>query len=89
MIKRVISKLKRTLYFKIYWIKGKVHCSLQKVFPFCDGFQGPCFKLGEKRRQRTAYHDDDLNWVFLCDECMEMNQGNWDEMWSDYYHQVL
>ncbi len=88
MIKKA-STWRRTWYFKVCWVKGKLHRLLQKVFPLCDGFKGPCFKLGERRRQRTAYHEDDLNWVFLCDKCAEINQEHWDEMWSEYYSQVI
>ncbi len=49
----------------------------------CQGIDGPCDNEGIKRRQNTAYNDDDKNWVFMCDKCAEYNDQHWDEMWSD------
>ncbi len=57
--------------------------------PLCRGFDDICFNIGEKRRQRTSYVDDELNWCFLCDDCMKGNQEYWDDMWNEYYSQVL
>ena len=42
-------------------------------------------KNAEKRRQRTAYADDEKNWRTLCPKCQEENDEYWNEMWDDYY----
>lgn len=55
----------------------------------CHGWEGPCLNIGKKRRQRTAYVDDKSNWVFLCDDCMSVNDTYWTDMWNDYYRSVL
>lgn len=63
-----------------------IHKLLMKIkVPLCRGHDGPCFHRGKKRRQRTAYIDDRLNWTFLCDKCMKCNHGYWDGMWNEYY----
>lgn len=51
----------------------------------CHGADYPCFNLGKRRRQNTQYVDDSCNWVFLCDECFEVIQGYWADMWAEYY----
>ena len=38
-----------------------------------------------RRRQGTAYVEDELNWVTLCDECHELNEEHWADMWQEYY----
>ena len=50
--------------------------------PTCDGAEGPCHRLGKRRRQNTAYTDDELNFVYLCDKCFELNEAYWEKMWS-------
>jgi hypothetical protein len=42
-------------------------------------------KIGCWRRQNTQYNDDRQNWVFLCDNCNEENEGYWAAMWKEYY----
>lgn len=39
----------------------------------------------ERRRQNTAYADEESNWVTVCEKCFEKIQENWEEMWEDYY----
>lgn len=41
------------------------------------------------RRQNTAFVDEKLNWVVLCDECHKENEEHWAEMWDDYYSPCL
>ena len=53
--------------------------------PTCQGAEGPCQRLGKRRRQNTAYNDEESNWVHLCDQCFEQNEKYWGEMWSEYY----
>ncbi len=53
-------------------------------FPFCQGFGHECFKLGKKQRQNTAYVDDKMNWVIMCDGCAQQNDDHWSEMWDSY-----
>ena len=40
-------------------------------------------------RQRTQYQDDSLNWFTGCEACIEENSDYWDDMWSDYYLDLL
>lgn len=48
-----------------------------------------CERCGDrgafKARQRTAYIDEELNWVTLCEPCHEENAEYWNEMWAEYY----
>jgi hypothetical protein len=39
----------------------------------------------EKRRQNTAYVDDDRNFAVLCDECQKEANEYWRDQWNDYY----
>lgn len=55
----------------------------------CQGFQGPCGMRAIRRRQSTSYVEDHANWVVLCDECHEMNEDMWRDMWDDYYSGCL
>lgn len=55
----------------------------------CQGFDGPCYNEGHKRRQNTAYDDDSRNHVVMCDTCMKYNEEHWDEMWRDYNNSRL
>jgi len=82
-IKRWYWELK--IYRIIYGIKVKIHKWSIKKFPFCHGAEGPCFHKGKKRRQNTAYVDDKMNWIFLCNECAEINDEQWQERWDEYY----
>jgi hypothetical protein len=49
----------------------------------CQGVNGPCDNEGKKRRQNTAYNDDERNWVVMCDECKKHNDEHWDDMWRE------
>ena len=40
---------------------------------------------GQHRRQNTAYLDDELNWIYVCDRCNEDIEEYWKDMWEDYY----
>lgn len=74
----------------IYRIKLWLHRVLRRTeLPICCGAEGPCFRKGKRRRQNTAYCDDNRNWVIACDNCMETIQERWTEMWRDYYGGLL
>lgn len=73
---------------RLYWyLTEKLFLFIRRKtnIPICHGADGPCFRKGKRRRQNTAYCDDELNWVFFCDKCQEMNEEYWAERWSDYY----
>ena len=55
----------------------------------CQGIVGPCNNKGVKRRQNTAYVEDERNWVFMCDECAKINDEHWQELWDDYYRDCM
>jgi hypothetical protein len=39
----------------------------------------------KSRRLNTAYHDDKLNYVICCDDCMQMMWEGYESMWEEYY----
>lgn len=51
----------------------------------CQGTDGPCDRPAKRRRQDTAYVDDEMNWVVMCDECAKHNEEHWKSMWAEYY----
>jgi len=74
-----------------YWQRLAVwfHKRLQKPFGLCKGGPSyPCFKKGKRQRQNTAYHEDESNWIFVCDKCLEEINEYWTGMWQDYYSSV-
>jgi len=40
-------------------------------------------------RQRTHYEDDSLNWFTGCKACKEENDDYWDDMWAEYYSDLM
>jgi hypothetical protein len=70
-------------------LRQKSHKFLIKFLPICHGWTGPCFKHGQRRRQGSAYHDDKLNWAFLCDDCQEQSHESWQQRWHEYWHEVI
>ena len=49
-----------------------------------------CGKEGVKRRrQGSAYPDDELNFAVLCDECQTEANEHWVDMWDEYYTMVM
>ena len=56
----------------------------------CMGAEAGCGNIRASwRRQNTAYYIEKLNWVYLCDECNQINNEYWKEMWSEYWSQVI
>ena len=53
----------------------------------------PCPACGrpgaERRRQNTAYADDERNFVTLCPSCHEENNEHWREQWQEYWGNVI
>lgn len=48
-----------------------------------------CPNPGIVRRQNTAYHEDYLNWVCSCDDCMVECDEYWAAMWGEYYAAIM
>ena len=54
-----------------------------------------CEKCGEfswkvkRRRQNTAYVDDEMNYVTVCPQCFEEIEEIWKERWAEYYSECL
>ena len=65
------------------------HKLMTKYLPICHSSSPPCFNRGRNRRQNTAYADNKLNWVFLCDECAAENDEYWKERWDEYYSSCM
>jgi len=86
-MKKYIHKL---IYGKLYWKIGKFHRFCRSIgIPFCTGAEGPCFRIGKRRRRNTAYVNDEDNWVFQCDKCFKREQEYWKDMWHEYYSQIM
>ena len=45
--------------------------------------------LVEKRRTRTAYVDDDRNFIISCWGCYKENDEYWKERWDEYYRSAF
>ena len=43
----------------------------------------------ERRRQNTAYVNEESNWVTTCAECFEEIEEHWAEQWREYYRDRL
>ena len=73
--------------FKIgYETKRILWISLKKIgIPLCEGHEQPCFKLGKRSRQFTAYANDEANYVFVCKDCLDTINDYWQERWDEYY----
>ena len=54
-------------------------------FPICEGYEGPCLKLGKRRRRNTAYEKDEMNFTFQCQRCFDSEAEYWKERWDEYY----
>ena len=39
----------------------------------------------QRRRQSTAYVDEESNWVTVCNDCFEEIEECWKELWEQYY----
>ena len=50
---------------------------------------GRWFSLPVIESQRTMYQDKYSNYFCGCKECREENNRYWDEMWEDYYKNIL
>ena len=49
-----------------------------------------CKKDGaEKRRQNTAYYNDEENFAILCPDCQKDADEYWQERWDEYYSGCL
>lgn len=47
---------------------------------------GRWFRHGVKRRrQNTAYVEEEWNFVTACEECFEEIESYWEERWAEYY----
>lgn len=57
----------------------------QKLFGFCPMCgRWFCFDI-KRRRQNTAYEDDELNYVTVCSDCFEEIEEHWAELWEWYW----
>lgn len=43
----------------------------------------------KRRRQNTAYEDEESNYITVCRECFDEIQALWDERWIEYYSSRL
>jgi len=55
----------------------------QKIFGYC-GMCGQWFVYPKRRRQNTAYIDDEYNYITVCSECFERVEAYWEECWREY-----
>lgn len=57
----------------------------EKIFGYCPMCDKWFCKGVKRRRQNTAYQDEESNYVTVCPICFEEIQENWAEMWKDYW----
>lgn len=50
---------------------------------------GNCDKQGTWRRQNTQYVNDKDNWKCFCKIHQKINDKYWEEMWKEYYNNVM
>lgn len=56
----------------------------------CDGWHGPCDRQDAVRyRMRTAYVNDESNYVNLCPSCQVKCDEHWDEMWAELEADIM
>jgi hypothetical protein len=51
------------------------------ICPFCKNFR----ENVERRRARTQYTDDEMNFIVSCEECYDKDCEHWEQAWCDYY----
>lgn len=62
---------------------------IKRIFGYCPGC-GRWFRTGVKRRrQSTAYVDEESNYVTCCPECFDEVEEHWGDMWGDFYSGLL
>lgn len=62
---------------------------LRTLFGWCPQC-GRWLCLGVKRRrQNTAYEDEESNFITTCRECFDEVQALWDERWHEYWSSRL
>lgn len=49
----------------------------------------PCDNPGIRRRQNTAYVDEESNYNVFCESCQVEADAYWDEMWQEYWNGIL
>ena len=69
----------------LVWRGILVRCGV----PCCEGFQGPCCKVGERRAMNTAYVVHEQNFCHMCEDCFEGVQAYWAERWAEHRSSVL
>ena len=37
------------------------------------------------KRKNTQYAEDDRNWAYACDDCINIDNKYWQEQWDEYY----
>ena len=52
-----------------------------KKCPCC----GDCSGTVERRRRNTAYVDDECNFLNSCQECKDLDDEQFAELWAEYY----
>lgn len=78
MLKTKIIHFKCDIIFYLYRFLCKIG------LPMCQGIDGPCLHFGKRRRQNTAYQNDSMNYVFMCNGCAKINNKLWDEQYKEH-----
>jgi len=62
----------------------------EQGFLKCDGYDVRCESMNAtRRRQNTAYEEDESNWNTLCEDCQVEVDEHWADMWNEYWSSVL
>lgn len=55
------------------------------ICPLCERRKGDI----DRRRLNTAYVNDESNYQLSCEECYDESVGCYEELWDDFYSEVL
>lgn len=62
---------------------------LYKLLGYCP-YCGRLFQFTTKRRrQSTAYVEDEKNYIICCQKCFDNIEEHWDEMWRELYKEQM
>lgn len=79
-----------TFYDKMTRLYWKIIVFLHRTFhklrlPICEGYEGPCFKLGKRRRLCTRYIEERRNWTHQCQDCYDGTNEYYLDLMKDVY----
>lgn len=62
---------------------------IRAVFGWCPRCQRWLCRGVKRRRQNTAYQDEESNYITVCRECFDEVEEYWDERWKEYHNSIF